>query len=290
MDLNDSRLGLSSCCFPGRSFLGAIASCREMGVEILELSATDDFDLASLPDPALPPRLLAHNYFSKVHGDPILNLAAPPGLSRDTSMAYYKLAIDLSASLHAPFYSVHAGFGLDMPSDWLGRPEIQAKVPVDNLPDPDEIFAALLTNTLDLAAYAFSQGIRLLVENHVVSPANGPTGTRLLPMTRAEELLNLLEAVNNPALGLLVDVGHLKVSAETLGFDPHLFLDLVAPHTVALHLSDNDGQRDSHSSFGSDAWFLPRLRDFSEAAVIVEIVPDNPSTLLAVRDLVAVNL
>lgn len=142
-------------------------------------------------------------------------------------------------------------------------------------------------NSLELASYAASHGMRMFVENHAISPGNGPQGTKLLPMTQAEELVRLIKEVDHPALGLLVDMGHLKVAAQTLGFDKHRFLDQVAPYTGALHLSDNNGQRDSHEVFGPDSWFLPRLRDFDDAVIILEFTHNTLRDITAALDLVA---
>jgi sugar phosphate isomerase/epimerase len=77
--------------------------------------------------------------------------------------------------------------------------------------------------------------------------------------------------VNDPAFGLLVDVGHAKVSATALGFDPVEFLESIAEHVDAFHLSDNDGSRDQNRMFGEDAWFAPLLRDFNDKTMVIEV-------------------
>ena len=61
-------------------------------------------------------------------------------------------------------------------------------------------------------------------------------------------------------VNLLVDVAHLKVSAQTLGFDPREMFKLCEPWIQAYHLSDNDGTRDSNESIQENSWFWPYLK------------------------------
>ena len=61
-------------------------------------------------------------------------------------------------------------------------------------------------------------------------------------------------------VNLLVDVAHLKVSAQTLGFDPEEMFRLCEPWIQAYHLSDNDGTRDSNESIRENSWFWPYLK------------------------------
>jgi sugar phosphate isomerase/epimerase len=69
---------------------------------------------------------------------------------------------------------------------------------------------------------------------------------------------------------VLVDVGHVNVTAHALGFRREAFVDALAPHIGAFHLSDNDGQTDQNLCFGEDVWFFPLLRRFSHVPLVVE--------------------
>ena len=50
----------------------------------------------------------------------------------------------------------------------------------------------------------------------------------------------------------------------------HRFLDDVASHVLAFHLSDNDGTADQNRPFDERAWFIPWLGDFSNAVMVLE--------------------
>ena len=91
-----------------------------------------------------------------------------------------------------------------------------------------------------------------------------------LLMTDADEIVGFMADVGRPNVGFLIDMGHTKVSATALEYDPQAFLTRVAPHVRALHLSDNDGQEDQSLPFGREAWFFPRLKEFRSVPWVIE--------------------
>jgi sugar phosphate isomerase/epimerase len=60
-------------------------------------------------------------------------------------------------------------------------------------------------------------------------------------------------------LGLLIDVAHLKVSANTLKFSPVAYLENFHDLVSAYHFSDNFGFEDSNDEITEDAWFWPYI-------------------------------
>ena len=78
-------------------------------------------------------------------------------------------------------------------------------------------------------------------------------------MCDPQECLKVLEMLPD-SVGLLVDVAHLKVSANSLGFDPSQMFDVCHERIAGHHLSDNNGLEDSNKPFDNDAWFWPHLR------------------------------
>ncbi|NQT47296.1 MAG: TIM barrel protein, partial [Candidatus Omnitrophica bacterium] len=107
-----------------------------------------------------------------------------------------------------------------------------------------------------LNSYAKRMGVRLLVENHVVVSSNLINGKNLLLLAAgSRELMDLYKSVNSDNFGFLVDLGHLKITAEILQFDPYSFIDELGTTVGAFHVSDNEGYDDSHSRFDEKAWF-----------------------------------
>jgi sugar phosphate isomerase/epimerase len=278
---------VSTTAFTPNDLDHVLATCERHRIDALELSTMSRYDLALLGSTAYPSRYLVHNYFPAPATPFVLNLASqnPETLSR--SREHCRAAIDLSARLGGSVYAAHAGYLADIPVAVLGRPDAQSQLSESGFSDYGRAYATLVESAAELAAYGRARNVRFLIENHVLAAGAGSAGRRLLSMVAADELVALASAVDDPGFGVLVDVGHVNVSASTLGFDRHAFIDAVAPHVAALHLSDNDGVVDSNDPFDGDAWFLPRLRDFPEAAVTVELAPVGIERMLAVRDVVS---
>jgi sugar phosphate isomerase/epimerase len=280
-------LYVSTNSFETRDLPTMLDTCDRHRLEGLELSAVEQWDPALVGATTYPCRFLVHNYFPPADPPFVVNVASQDANSLAQSRAHCRAAIDLSVQLGGAVYAAHAGYTAELAPHALGRPERLAALPPGRFADYDDAYATLVESARELSVYGQKRGVRFLVENHGLSARAGPAGRRLLPMVEADELARLAQDVDHSWFGLLIDVGHLKVSATTLGFDPHVFLDRLAPFTAALHLSDNDGDDDEHRSFDDHAWFLPRLRDFPDACVTVELDRVAVEEILAVSDTVA---
>ena len=76
-------------------------------------------------------------------------------------------------------------------------------------------------------------------------------------------LVQIAEQVNDPRLGLCLDVGH----ANTVSKIPvRQWLKRLAPRLIHLHLHDNDGAADLHQIPGDGSLGFPGLMDEIEAA------------------------
>jgi len=195
-----------------------------------------------------------------------LNLAADSSIINNLSRSHCVNAIDLCHKLNVPFYSFHAGFAFNATPRQLGGSLLSApRFPRENA------YRNFVESLKFLCEYAQKRSIQLAVENNVVTSENLVDGNNALLLgATSEELLHILDDVSSPQLGILVDVGHLKVTAKTLGFDRKRFLDSLVPKIKAFHLSDNDGVTDTHSEFGEESWFLPCLSGFSGTKMVIE--------------------
>lgn len=225
-------------------------------------------------------RYLVHNYFPPHQESFVLNLASnDPGIFRRTS-EHCRAAIDLCAEIGAPFYSVHAGTAIDPHPEDLGH--VQTHLKRASL---EQAYSVFINNVCTLGEYAANRGIRLLIENHVVAPFNLVNGQNVFLLgATASDLKSLISDVSHPNIGLLIDVGHLKVTAHILGFDPYVFIEQVASHIEAFHLSDNDGQADTNRPFDSSAWFIEVLRGFPKATLVIEAYRLDECEIIACRD------
>ncbi len=249
------RIIVSTACLPGvQPLMSRISDLRQHGLHAIELGAGltvgDDLERLFFDSGA---QFFVHNYFPPPATSFVLNLASADGTIRDRSVDLVAAALDLSARLGAPFYSVHGGFitdpvGFDGTGFVFPAPESKQEAAYAM-----ERFICVLRDLLKSAA---SRGVKILVENNVCVLA--ATGKLLLQS--ADGFAELFAALPDPNLGLLLDTGHLNVSARTLGYDRESFVDRVQSYVRAVHVHDNDGIVDKHEVVAPGSWVLEVLR------------------------------
>lgn len=196
-----------------------------------------------------------HNYFPPPEDPFVFNLASPNEDIATKSLNHAYLAIDLAQKLESKFYSFHAGFLLDPKIDELG-----SKFRIRDFTDRDFAKSLFIERVKNLSLYAQKKGIKVLIENNVYSKANVTSlASNPFLMTDHLESIEIMNRTDDN-VGLLVDVGHLKVSSCSEGFSKNEFLESTAVFTCAYHLSDNDGLSDSNNCIKEDSWFWPYIR------------------------------
>ncbi len=195
-----------------------------------------------------------HNYFPPPLKPFVFNLGSLNKEIASLSIQHVKNSIEYSVELGSDVYSFHAGFLLDP-----GVSELGVTIANRRLYDRAEAMKVFLERVNFLAEYALSNNVSFLIENNVVSDSNYKqfSGDPLL-MTGKNECEYIME--NTPDnVNLLVDVAHLKVSAQSVGFDAVSFLAKCRKWIKAYHLSDNNGMEDENKVFDEGSWFWPHL-------------------------------
>ena len=282
---------VSSLAFAARNIEALLAEARAADIRNLELTAglrRCDNLRTRLEEAARSGfRFVTHNYFPPPTSDFVLNLASEDAEAVAQSIAIVREALAIASAVGAPFHSVHAGFAVPLTPELLGRPDAQSAAFAGRPVDRSGAYARMVAVTSTLAADAADLGLDLLIENNVLAPETArQLGTNPFLLVDAEESCRFVADVAASNVGLLVDVGHVKVSATALGFDPVTFLDKVASHVRALHLSDNDGQRDSNGLISEESWFIRHLPRFADRAIVIETYGGTAADLARQRALV----
>ncbi len=196
-----------------------------------------------------------HNYFPPPKVPFVFNLASQdPGIL-EMSREFCLQGIRISSELEEELFSFHAGFLFDPTPESLGS-VLVGESKSANRERSQEIFEESLTILITAAS---RHGVSLLVENNVLTRQNLENwGQDALMWTHAEEIKHWLFSKFDGDLGLLLDVGHLKVSSKTLGLDFAAELGALAPLAQGMHVHGNNGEYDSHSApiFDSTIWGL----------------------------------
>lgn len=199
--------------------------------------------------------ILIHNYFPRPKKDFVLNLASANKFILKKTETFIKKSILLCSKLNIKYYSFHAGFLIDPQIKMLGK-----KIKKMTLQNRDESLKRFIIRTNKLAKFAKKYNVELLIENNVLSKKNYLVfKNNPLLMTSYQEMIKIMK--NTPSnVNLLIDVGHLKVSAKTLKFNMKNTLLKVNKWVKGYHLSENNGLEDSNNFFNSKSWFLTILK------------------------------
>lgn len=218
-------------------------------------------------------KLHFHNYFPVPQDPFVLNLASLDEIIAQRSLRHVLHSIELAHAFGCESYSVHAGFLVDPDIAMLGkRFSNRSAYPRQ---DAIECFIEKIGVCSD---FCESLGIKLYIENNVVTKNNFDVfGQNPFLMADPVESINILSHFSENVC-LMLDVGHAKVSSETLGFPLESFFDRCSDRISAYHLSDNDGVHDSNSVFDRNSWFWSYL-DPTISHVTIEVYSKSLSVL-----------
>jgi sugar phosphate isomerase/epimerase len=238
------------------SFDQTVRHLAEVGIDAFELSGglyTGDV-AQKLKAVASQHSITLHNYFPPPKEPFVFNLASMRQEIVDASIKHAKHVIDLSAMIGAKYYSFHAGYLIDPDVSELGQ-----KINKRKINDRQASKALFIERVNQVSRYAADKNVKLLIENNVLS-YNNYQEFKLNPLLmvdhqETEEII----ANTDDNVGLLVDVAHLKVSANTLGFSAPGYLKDFKEKISAYHFSDNEGLEDSNDVVSHESWFWPYI-------------------------------
>jgi sugar phosphate isomerase/epimerase len=262
--------------FEDKPFYEVANSFLKLGIKQVELSSGSL--VAGVPEKLISLSreidLMLHNYFPPPENPFVLNLASKDIQISERTMEFFQYAIQLSASIGAKYYGVHAGFLTDISVSEIGK-TINAK----SILGRDEGMEIFISNITILDKFAANHDVVLLVENNVLSKKNFINNTTNPLLLTSPEEINLFFQSVGKGVRLLLDFGHLKVSAKTLGFDLISAVSDMQKWVGGYHMSENHGELDDHLNFDSSAWFLSHL-DATVDFATLEIKNSNPEEIL----------
>ena len=265
-----SSIYVSTVCLSGKEPLDVrVARYAAAGLNAVEFGAGVTVE-GELPQGDY----LIHNYFPPPQESFVLNLASRDDTVRQRSIDLARNGLELCARMGAPFYSVHAGFITDPTG--FGKTSFIFPMP-ESGEEVDAAGETFLASVALLIEDAERLGVGLLIENNVC-PLD--LKGKLLLQT-PQEFLALFERIRSTRLGILLDTGHLRVSAATYGLDPAACVTELAAHIRAFHLHDNDGLSDLHLPAERTSWAVAAIQSpsFQDHPVVVESRHENASVL-----------
>ncbi len=268
-------LYFSSSGIDSPSVVEAVSTLVAEGIRNIELSGGANFE-EDLEERLLELKsrhslnYLVHNYFPPPPNHFVLNVGSVDPNVRERSANFVKTAIRLAKSLGSQLYAMHAGYRRNFsPAKDRNAPFEAAD---DSPANAESVYQNMLLSLRNVKPDADQAGIKLGVENLFPAPAAAmPDSILCAP----DELSRYLDDTQADGLGLLIDLGHLKIAARQLDFDADAFLrSLTNDHMhriMEIHLSGNDGHTDQHGPLEDDDWQLSCLEYFDTRRIPVTI-------------------
>ena len=221
-----------------------------------------------------------HNYFPVPKKKFVINLASIEKTIFKKTFSNIKKSINISSKLNSKYFSFHGGFLFNPNTKDLGKKF--AKVKLQNRKKSMKLF---LNRVNLLAEEAKKNNVKILIENNVITKENYKRFNRdPLLLTHPKEIINFFKKCHKN-VGLLLDVGHLKVSAKTYGFNLFKAHEMLKPYIEGYHLSDNDGLKDSNREFTKNSWFYNGLKK-DVKYISIEVYSKNLKKLKSLQYLI----
>ena len=227
---------------------------------------------------------IVHHYFPPPKKPFIINLASQDKQIHGKSIDQMIKSIDFCADLNIDFFSFHAGFRID--------PDINLKFNFNNIPEYKNSFNIFKESVEKIVDYAERRCVKVAIENNVLSEYNLVDGqNKLLLMCELWEFERLFSEINSKNLGVLLDIGHLKVTANLLKFDANKFIGKLKDKIFAVHVHENNGRLDEHKCIREGDWSLGIVDSYfknKNIPIVLECKCNNEkelgTSLLLLRD------
>ena len=280
---------ISSSGFGRKKIREILNACLHAGWRNIELSG------GSVPYPAIENDLtyfqkkhdfkfIIHNYFPPPDNDFLMNLASLNDTIYSQSMNQALLSIDLAKKLQIKKLSFHAGFLLDFSINELGN-----KIIHKTLFSIEDALFRFFSSVERIQNYA-GKDITVYFENNVFSHDNKLNFPDQKPflLTNSDDYFSYVQKI---PFNLLLDIGHLHVSCKTEQRSFHDEMKVLLTVTDYLHISDNNGMRDSHDSISLDGQIYRELQkaDLSGKTMTLELhrEADIQETHMIIRNLIS---
>ena len=268
----------TTCLVNGRNVFDVLETYAEAGLKNIELGSTHDHinQLSPAEFKRYDLNFIAHHYFPPPEESFIVNLASQDPVILKRSKDQIKRSIRFCHALGIKLFTFHAGFRAD-PDEKLRFPRGQPVTPYETA------FNTFIESVREIEHYAQGRGIRIAIENNVLSDYNVVDGQNpFLLLCEVEEFEKLWERIPSTNVGVSLDLGHLKVTSHWLGFDRYEFINKVKDKIFVIHIHENDGLVDQHRELDEESWCLKvtKERSLTHLPIVLEATNLDISQIL----------
>lgn len=236
---------VSSSCVSHRKICETILELAKAGIRNIELSGGTMYYDEIEEDLILLKKqyglhYVCHSYFPPAPKDFVVNLASCDDTLYEASLAHYRRCLQLLEHIDCHVLSIHAGFLMEVHAHELGN-RIAAQI----IYNEEEAYRRFVDAYREISLMCKRRGITFYLENNVLSAENYKSFNHknLFMMTDSDSIAKMKKSLD---FNLLLDLGHLHVSANTLGLDYEEECGKLIPQAEWFHVSQNNGIADQH--------------------------------------------
>ena len=275
---------VSSSCIKKNRISEVIRQMAEAGVRNIELSGGTDYyegieqDLKALKE-MYQLQYACHAYFPPPKNPFVVNLASCNDEIYRRSIEHYNNCIELLKRINCDVLSVHAGFLVEISTEEIGR-----KVKRTVIYNENEAYSRFCYAYEGIAKRCRKENIRLYLENNVLSRENYEEFGQhnYFMMTDYRSIMRMKEQID---FNLLLDLGHLYVSSNTLELNYEQECSLLKEYVRWLHISENNGICDEHRPLKKDSTILNQFYNLYQGTlnVTLEITGETEAILSSIE-------
>ena len=246
---------VSSSCIKRKRICDVIKCLADSGIKNIELSGGTDYyekiekDIRSLKgDYNL--NYVCHAYFPPHKVPFVVNLASCNDKIYWQSIEHYAECVDMLKRIECKVLSIHAGFLIEIEPNEIGS-KLSGRIIYDEVEAYDRFCSAYD----HISKMCKANGIKLYLENNVLSRENYEEFgfNNYMMMTDYSSIMRMKEQLD---FNLLLDLGHLYVSANTLGLEFGQECDRLSRYIDWIHISENNGICDEHKPLRQNSEIL----------------------------------
>ena len=238
---------VSSSCIKKHNIAEVIRQLAEHNICNIELSGGTEYydeietDLIILKQ-QYHLNYVCHAYFPPPKAHFVVNLASCNDQIYQQSINHYIQCIDMMKRIDCKVLSIHAGFLVE-----VGTNEIGKSIHAVTIYDEDKAYDRFCTAYERISRLCVENDIDFYLENNVLSEENYKNfGYRnYFMMTDYASIMKIKKQLD---FNLLLDLGHLYVSSNSLGLDYEQECNALKEHVKWIHISENNGVVDEHKT------------------------------------------
>lgn len=261
---------VSSSCVKKHTIAETIEQLVERGIKNIELSGGTDYyeglerDLQKLKQ-MYHLQYACHAYFPPAKVPFVVNLASCNDRIYQLSIDHYMNCIELLKRLECKVLSIHAGFLIEIEANEIGH-KLNNKIVYDK----GKAYDRFCTAYTQIGSLCNENGIAFFLENNVLSAENYKEfGCHNYMMMT--DYASIMEMKKQLKFDLLLDLGHLHVSDNTLGLNYVKECEELGKYAKWFHISENKGITDEHGPLKRNSAVLREFKKMYRQGINITI-------------------